>query len=87
MDISGRSGVVGYLTVRSILPKLEHIFYCESRSWYSAVCMPIACLYIPSFSLRIALLDQPEMDGHLMVRGNPEGGRPVVIDVNAEAME
>jgi nucleotidyltransferase/DNA polymerase involved in DNA repair len=49
--------------------------------------MPIACLRIPSFPLRIALLDRPEMDGHPMVRGNPEGGRPIVMDANAEAVE
>jgi DNA polymerase-4/protein ImuB len=47
--------------------------------------MPVACLRIPWFALRIALLDQPHLDGHPLALGNPQGGRPVVLDATPEA--
>lgn len=49
--------------------------------------MPVACLRIPWFALRIALLDQPRLDGQPLVLGNPQGGRPVVLDATPEAYD
>lgn len=47
--------------------------------------MSIACLVIPHFALRVALLDRPELDGAPLVLGPAQGGRPVVIDATPEA--
>lgn len=47
--------------------------------------MAIACLRVPHLALRIALLDQPELDGHPLLLSNPESGRAVVIDATGEA--
>jgi nucleotidyltransferase/DNA polymerase involved in DNA repair len=47
----------------------------------------IACLRMPHLELRIALLDQPELDGMPLVLSNPESGRAVVIDATDEAAE
>lgn len=47
--------------------------------------MAIACLRIPHMALRIALLDQPELDGLPLILSNPESGRAVVIDATDEA--
>ena len=47
--------------------------------------MAIACLRIPHLDLRIALLDQPELDGMPLALSNPESGRAVVLDVTDEA--
>lgn len=47
--------------------------------------MAIACLRIPHMELRIALLDQPELDGIPLILSNPESGRAVVIDATDEA--
>lgn len=47
--------------------------------------MAIACLRIPHMELRIALLDQPELDGMPLILSNPESGRAVVIDATDEA--
>jgi nucleotidyltransferase/DNA polymerase involved in DNA repair len=47
--------------------------------------MAIACLRIPHFALRIALLDQPELDGLPLILSNPQSGRAVVVDATAEA--
>jgi DNA polymerase-4/protein ImuB len=49
--------------------------------------MPIACLRIPHFALRIALLDSPQLDGSPLVLGNPESARAVVLDATPEAQE
>ncbi len=49
--------------------------------------MPVACLRIPWFALRIALLDHPELANHPLALGNPQGSRPVVIDAVPEALE
>ena len=48
--------------------------------------MPIVCLRIPYFALRIALLDQPHLDGSPLMLGNPESGRAVVLDATPEAL-
>ncbi len=48
--------------------------------------MPIVCLRIPYFALRIALLDQPRLDGHPLLLGNPQSGRAVVLDASPEAL-
>jgi nucleotidyltransferase/DNA polymerase involved in DNA repair len=45
----------------------------------------IACLVIPHFALRVALLERPELDGAPLVLGPPPGGRPVVRDATPEA--
>lgn len=47
--------------------------------------MAIACLYIPHLALRIALLNQPELDGLPLILSNPKSGRAVVIDATDEA--
>lgn len=47
--------------------------------------MAIACLRVPHLTLRIALLDQPELDGLPLILSNPESGRVVVIDATDEA--
>lgn len=48
--------------------------------------MPIACVSIPHFALRVAVLDRPELDGAPLVLGPPAGGRPVVADATPEAI-
>jgi DNA polymerase-4/protein ImuB len=48
--------------------------------------MPIVCLRIPYFALRIALLDQPQLDGHPLLLSNPRSGRAVVLDASPEAL-
>lgn len=47
--------------------------------------MPIACVRIPHFALRVAVLDHPGLDGAPLVLGPPPGGRPVVADASPEA--
>lgn len=47
--------------------------------------MPIACVVVPHFALRVALLARPELDGTPLVLGPPPGARPVVIDATPEA--
>ena len=47
--------------------------------------MSIACIVIPHFALRVALLDRPELDGAPLVLGPVQGGRPIVNDVTPEA--
>lgn len=49
--------------------------------------MPIVCLRIPYFALRIALLDAPHLDGHPLVLSNPQSGRAIVLDATPEALE
>ncbi len=49
--------------------------------------MPIVCLRVPCFALRIALLDQPHLDGHPLVLSNPRSGRAQVLDATPEALE
>jgi nucleotidyltransferase/DNA polymerase involved in DNA repair len=45
----------------------------------------IACLVIPHFALRVALLARPELDGAPLVLGPAQGGRPLVLDATPEA--
>jgi DNA polymerase-4/protein ImuB len=47
--------------------------------------MAIACLHISHLALRIALFDQPELDGLPLILSNPESGRAVVVDATDEA--
>ncbi len=47
--------------------------------------MSIACVAIPHFSLRIEILDHPELDGMPLVLGSPTGGRSLVTDCTPEA--
>lgn len=47
--------------------------------------MAITCLRVPHMALRIALLDQPELDGLPLLLSNPESGRAVVLDATDEA--
>lgn len=47
--------------------------------------MPIACLVIPHFALRVALLERPELDGAPLVLGPAQGGRSIVLDATPEA--
>ena len=47
--------------------------------------MSIACIVIPHFALRVALLERPELDGAPLVLGPAQGGRPIVTDATPEA--
>ncbi len=47
----------------------------------------IACVLIPHFPLRVAMLDQPRLDGLALVLGPRPGGRPLVADTSPEAAE
>ena len=47
--------------------------------------MPVACISIPHFALRVAILEQPQLDGIPLVLGAPAGARPVVLDATPEA--
>lgn len=47
--------------------------------------MAITCLRVSHLALRIALLDQPELDGLPLLLSNPESGRAVVLDATDEA--
>lgn len=47
--------------------------------------MTIACVWVPHFSLRIALLERPELDGLPLVLPAPSGGRSVVASCTPEA--
>ena len=47
--------------------------------------MPIACVRVPHFALRVALLERPELDGVPLVLGPAAGGRPIVADATPEA--
>ncbi len=47
--------------------------------------MPIACVRVPHFTLRVALLERPELDGVPLVLGPAAGGRPIVTDATPEA--
>ncbi len=47
--------------------------------------MSIACIMIPHFALRVALLERPELDGAPLILGPPQGGRPLVHDATPEA--
>jgi DNA polymerase-4/protein ImuB len=49
--------------------------------------MPIVCLRVPCFILRVALLDQPHLDDYPLVLSNPQSGRAQVIDATPEALE
>lgn len=47
--------------------------------------MAITCLHVPHLALRVALLDQPELDGLPLLLSNPENGRAIVLDATTEA--
>ncbi len=47
----------------------------------------IACVLIPHFALRVAMLDQPQLDGLALILGPRPGGRPLVSDTSLEATE
>jgi nucleotidyltransferase/DNA polymerase involved in DNA repair len=49
--------------------------------------MTVACIVIPHFSLRMSLLDQPELDGLPLVLTSPPNSRTVVNDCTPEATE
>lgn len=49
--------------------------------------MAITCIRIPHLALRIALLDQPELDGLPLLLSNPDSGRAVVLDATPEATD
>lgn len=49
--------------------------------------MPLACLLIPHFTLRLAVLDQPALDGLPLVLTAPSLARPLVADASPEAAE
>lgn len=47
--------------------------------------MAIACLLIPNFPLRVALLERPQLDGQPLVLTSPPSSRTVVQDCTPEA--
>ncbi|MDQ3226844.1 MAG: DNA polymerase Y family protein [Chloroflexota bacterium] len=47
--------------------------------------MSIACIVIPHFALRVALLNRPELDGAPLLLGPAQGERPIVYDATPEA--
>ncbi|MGH2531622.1 MAG: DNA polymerase Y family protein [Thermomicrobiales bacterium] len=47
--------------------------------------MPIACVHVPHFSLRVALLGRPELDGVPLVLTSAPTARPLVEDCTPEA--
>src|SRR4051794_597489 len=47
--------------------------------------MAIACVHIPQFALRIAILEQPALDGLPLVLASQSSARTVVIDCTPEA--
>lgn len=47
--------------------------------------MPIACVHVPHFSLRVALLGRPALDGVPLVLTSPPTARPLVADCTPEA--
>lgn len=49
--------------------------------------MSVACLRVPHFAIRVALLDQPDLDGAPLVLSNPQSGRAVVVDATPEARQ
>ncbi len=49
--------------------------------------MPVACLAIPHFALRIALIDRPQLDGSPLLLGNPDSARATVLDATPEALD
>ena len=49
--------------------------------------MPLACLLIPHFALRLAVLDGPALDGLPLVLTAPSMTRPLVADASPEAAE
>ncbi|MFL5760549.1 MAG: DNA polymerase Y family protein [Thermomicrobiales bacterium] len=46
---------------------------------------PIACVHVPHFPLRVALLERPEFDGMPLVLTSPPTARPLVDDCTPEA--
>jgi DNA polymerase-4/protein ImuB len=49
--------------------------------------MTVACVYVPHFALRMALLEQPGLDGVPLVLTSPPSSRVVVADCTQEAIE
>ena len=47
--------------------------------------MAIACVHIPQFALRIAILEQPSLDGLPLVLTSPAATHPRVVDCTPEA--
>lgn len=47
--------------------------------------MAIACVHIPQFALRMAILEQPSLDGLPLVLTSPSSARTVVVDCTPEA--
>ena len=45
----------------------------------------IACVLVPHFGLRVALLDQSQLDGQPLILNSPSGERPRVADASPEA--
>ncbi len=49
--------------------------------------MAIACILIPHFSLRMTLLDRPDLDGLPLVLTSPPNARTCVVDCSPEAAQ
>jgi DNA polymerase-4/protein ImuB len=51
------------------------------------VAVTVACIYIPHFALRMALLERPGLDGVPLVLTSPPSSRVVVADCTQEAVD
>jgi nucleotidyltransferase/DNA polymerase involved in DNA repair len=49
--------------------------------------MAVACVYVPNFALRMALLERPALDGLPLVLTSPPSARAVVADCTREALD
>src|SRR5918997_4395069 len=78
--------------ILAALARIEHTFYYRARSTllprrqvHGGGTVSIACLVIPHFALRVALLNRPELDGAPLGLGPAQGGRLIVTDATPEA--
>lgn len=49
--------------------------------------MTVACVFVPHFALRLAIFEQPALDGLPLVLITPSAARPVLLDCTPEAAE
>src|SRR5918993_4747847 len=84
-SIHGRSSrlILQDKNICSIIAERASSLSC--RRFHGGGTVSIACIVIPHFALRVALLDRPELDGAPLVLGPAQGGRPIVTDATPEA--
>src|SRR5215204_5105665 len=84
-SIHGRSSrlILQDKNICSIIAERASSLSC--RRFHGGGSVSIACIVIPHFALRVALLDRPELDGAPLVLGPVQGGQTVVNDATPEA--